>query len=116
MDNKQIITSIKSMLPFLLVVVLGFYLLPLMIVDTGSGFTVLLILLPMLCFICSFIYGAIHSFHILFVVFVAILFVPVIFIYLNSTAWVFVIIYGVIALFGSLLGIPIHKIVSKKKA
>ena len=40
---------IKPMIPYLLVTVLGFYLPPALIRDTGSGMVILLVIMPAVC-------------------------------------------------------------------
>ena len=100
---------IKSTLPFLLVIVFDFYLLPLLISDTGSGMFILLIAVPAICFICSLIYGIKHSFHLIYPAIVAVLFIPTIFIFYNSSAWVYILAYGVIALIGNIAGMIFYK-------
>lgn len=98
------------MLPYLGVIVSDFYLLPLLIKDTGSAIVVLLILVPFVCFACSLVYGARHSFHWSYAAMVAVLFTPTIFIFYNSSAWVYIIGYGVVALMGNLIGTTIKKV------
>ncbi len=99
----------KSTLPFLLVIVLDFYFLPLLISSTGSGMLILLVVIPSICFICSLFYGIKHSFHIMYPAIVAVLFLPTIFIFYNSTAWIYILAYGVIALMGNIIGMMFYK-------
>lgn len=97
-------TKIKAMLPFLTVIILDFYLSPLLINDTGTAMMLLLVTVPLICFVCSIIYGVINSFNVLYAILVAILFVPSIFIFYNTTAWVYIAGYGIIALIGNAIG------------
>jgi hypothetical protein len=97
------------MLPFLLVIVLGFYLLPLLITDTGMAMLLMLVIIPLICFICSVVYGVKHSLNILYAVLVSVLFLPTVFIFYNSTAWVYTVAYGVIALAGNAIGLIFYK-------
>jgi len=99
----------KNMLPSLGVIIASFYLLPLFIKDTGSGILILLIAIPLVCFISSTIYGFRRGFNILYSVIVAILFVPSIFIFYNSSAWGYTIVYGIIALIGNTIGMFVSK-------
>ena len=93
-----------KVLPYLLANIAAFYLLPLVIRDTGSGMAVLLFGIPVICFITAIIFGIKHSFQWLYAVIIALLFCPTIFIYYNTTAWVYIIAYGVIAAVGNLIG------------
>lgn len=101
----------KKMLPYLLIIAGGFYLLPLLIRDTGSAMVVLLILVPAICLLSSVFYGVKNSFHWQFCVMVALLFVPSVFLFYNASAWVYIIGYGANALIGNLIG----SIFSKKR-
>ena len=101
--------TIKKMLPYLIILVLVFYLTPLLIVDSGSGIYILLLINPLICFVVSILYGIKHSFHWLYAILVAILFVPTIFLYFNSSAWVYSIGYGIIALIANAIGMLFYK-------
>lgn len=99
----------KRMLPYLLVMALDFYLLPFLISDTGTAMLILLIAVPLICVACSAVYGAKNGFHLLFCLLVAILFVPTIFVFYNSSAWIYVIGYGIAAIVGNALGAGFHQ-------
>ena len=97
--------KIKEMSLYLMVIMLAFYVLPVLINDTGTG----IILIPIICFLTSLIYGIRHSFNLIFLLLIMILFVPTIFIFYNESAAVYVLIYGIIATTGNLLGSLIKK-------
>ena len=96
--------KIREMSLYLIVIMLAFYVLPVLINDTGTGIFFLLI-----CFLTSLIYGIRHSFNLIFLLLIMILFVPTIFIFYNESAAVYVLIYGIIATTGNLLGSLIKK-------
>ncbi len=96
-------TNLK-VLPYLLVNIIAFYLLPLVIKDTGSAMFIMLVGIPVICFVTSIIFGIKHSFKLLYPIGVALIFAPSILIFYNSTAWVYIIVYGVIALIGNFIG------------
>lgn len=96
------------MLPYLLIIIFAFYILPLLIKDTGSGILILLIGIPIICFIVSFIYGIKNSFNWLFSIFIMMLFVPSIFIYYNESATIYVLVYGVISIIAQFIGSLLH--------
>lgn len=98
--------KIKKELPFYSVIILNFYLIPFLIRDTGSGMFVLLIVMPLVCFITSIIYGIKNGFHFWFTLVVAVLFAPSIFIFYNLTAWIYIVVFGVIALLGNMIALP----------
>ncbi|MBT9776566.1 hypothetical protein GPL15_08620 [Clostridium sp. MCC353] len=101
---------LKSMRMYLLFIALDFYLVPGLIRDTGTAVLILLVVIPFLCFLCSVFYGANHSFHWQYGVITALLFIPSIFLYYNSSAWVYIIGYGVIAFIGNLIGMIFYKL------
>lgn len=89
---------------------IAFYLAPILIKDTGSGMTILLIVIPLITLITSLIYGLRNTFDFVYPLIVAILFIPTLFIYYNTSAWIYIIVYSVIAVIGELIG----KILQKK--
>ena len=101
--------KIREMSVYLIVIILAFYALPAFINDTGTGIFFLLILTPIICFITSIIYGIRHSFNLIFLLLIMALFIPTIFIFYNESAAVYVLIYGIIAAIGNLLGSLIKK-------
>ena len=101
--------KIREMSVYLIVITLAFYVLPAFINDTGTGIFFLLILTPIICFVTSIIYGIRHSFNLIFLLIIMILFIPTIFIFYNESAAVYVLIYGIIAAIGNLLGSLIKK-------
>lgn len=101
--------KIREMSVYLIVITLAFYVLPAFINDTVTGIFFLLILTPIICFITSIIYGIRHSFNLIFLLLIIALFIPTIFIFYNESAAVYVLIYGIIAAIGNLLGSLIKK-------
>ena len=101
--------KIREMSVYLIVIILAFYALPAFINDTGTGIFFLIILTPIICFVTSIIYGIRHSFNLIFLLIIMILFIPTIFIFYNESAAVYVLIYGIIATIGNLLGSLIKK-------
>lgn len=101
--------TIKRMIPYALFLVLNYYVLPLLIQDTGAAMMILLVIIPLLCLVCSITYGIKQGFHLLYAAMAALLFIPSIFIYYNTSAWVYVLIYGVVALIGNGIGRIFYK-------
>lgn len=97
-------------IPFL-ILFLAFYVLPLGITDTGAAISVMLIVIPALCFVSGFIDAWKNGFHAWFAILAAVLFVPTIWFYYNSSAWIYAVIYAVFALVGTFIG----KLMPKKK-
>lgn len=101
--------DINRMLPYLLIILLAFYTLPFLIIDTGSGMSILLFIFPVICFLVSIIYGIKEKFNFFYSILVAILFIPTIFIYYNDSAFVYCIIYGIISLISNYIGSMLKK-------
>lgn len=97
-----------ALLPYVIILAIAFYVLPLLIIDTGSAMFMLLLIIPLLTFICSVIFGVRQGFDFLLTIAVIILFAPTIF-YYNMSAWVYIIAYGVIAIVGNGIGRAFQK-------
>jgi hypothetical protein len=91
------------------ITIISFYLFPLLIIDTGSGMFILLLVIPIVCFVSALVYGCFAGFKWFYPIIVAMIFVPTIFIYFNSSAFIYVIIYAAIAFIGDGIGGLIHK-------
>ncbi len=99
-----------KMIPYLLVNIVAFYLLPMVIQDTGSAMFVLLVAIPLICFTTAIVFGVKNSFNWIYPLAVALLFMPTIFIYYNESAAFYLAVYGIIALLGSLIGKIFYKL------
>lgn len=104
------LTKLKKNIPFYIFIVLEFYVLPLAITDTGSGMLFLLLVFPVLTFIAAIVYGLKNGFRFYFPLLTALLFVPSIFIFYNSSANIYAAGYGGVALIGVLIGAFFHNI------
>lgn len=94
---------------YYLIILIAFYLVPMLIKDTGSGMFILLIVIPLITLITSLIYGLRNTVDFIYPLIVAILFIPTLFIYYNTSAWVYIISYSMIAVIGELLGKTLQK-------
>lgn len=95
---------LMGIIPYGILLLINYYALPLLILDTSMAMLVLLVLVPLTSFVCSMVYGAKQGFHFLYIGIAILLFVPSIFIFYNSTAWAYVIFYGVVVLAGNSIG------------
>lgn len=101
--------KIKKNWVYYFIIFITFYLIPILIQDTGSGMFILLIVIPLITLITSIIYGLRNVFDFIYPLIVAILFIPTLFIYYNIFAWVYIIAYSLIALIGEILGKTLQK-------
>lgn len=95
---------IKKLLPYLMVNIICFYLLTLLMKDTGSAMFILLFVIPVITFVNAIMRGKKNSFDILYPLLVMVIFVPYILIYMNESATIYIFIYGVISLMGCFVG------------
>lgn len=98
--KKKLITLI----PYMIILILNFYLLPLLATNTGMAMLIMLCIIPIITFCCSVAYGVRQGLNIYLLVAVVLLFAPTIFIYYNYTAWVYIIVYALISLVGTGIG------------
>ena len=106
--------GLKKNIIFYILLFIDFYVIPRFIKDTGSAVIVMLMIIPLICLITSVFYGIRNGFDFWYILIAAIMFTPSIFIFYNSSAWVYVVGYAVIALLGNLIALPLRKKVKVK--
>lgn len=79
--------KIKKNWVYYFIIFIAFYIVPMLIKDTGSGIFILLIVIPLIMLITSFVYGLRNTFDFIYPLIVAILFIPTLFVYYNISAW-----------------------------
>lgn len=94
----------KKTMPYLILNIIAFYLLPNLISDTGSGMFILLIIIPLATLLSGILIGVKSCFKWYYPILVGLIFIPSIFIYYNESALVYAPIYGAISLTGAFLG------------
>lgn len=101
--------KLKKNTLFYLLLLIDFYTIPWFIRDTGSAMIVMLVILPLICLLISVFYGIRNGFDFWYILSVAIIYIPSIFIFYNASAWVYMLGYAVIAWLGNLIGSPLSK-------
>ncbi len=101
--------KLKKNIIFYILLIIDFYVIPWLIKDTGSAMIVMLMIIPLICLVTSIFYGIRNGFNFWYILIVAIIFIPSIFIFYNLSAWVYVVAYTVIALLGDLIALPLRK-------
>ncbi len=96
--------NFKKAFPYFVINLACLYLLPLLIRDTGSGIAVLAAYLPVITVACSLSAATKAGFVWAYPIAIALLFLPSIFLFYNSSAWVYALLYGFIALIGCFFG------------
>lgn len=101
--------GLKKNIIFYILLFIDFYIIPRFIKDTGSAVIVMLMIIPLICLITSVFYGIRNGFDFWYILIAAIMFTPSIFMFYNSSAWVYVVGYAVIALLGNSIALPLRK-------
>ena len=101
--------KLKKNMVFYLLLLIDFYIVPWFINNTGSAMIVRLGIVPLICLTTSVFYGIRNGFNFWYILIVAIMFAQSRFIFDNSSAWVYVVGYAVIALLGNLIALPLRK-------
>ena len=94
----------KIFLPYVFVMLCGFYLLPLLLRSVVGETILLLVILPGLCLLCAVIYGWRHRISWLYPCVMAVLFVPAVFLFFDKNDLIYVAAYAVTTLAGCLIG------------
>lgn len=97
--------KLKKNMVFYLLLLVDFYIIPLFMKDTGSAMALILVIIPLICLIISVFYGFRNGLDFCYILSVAFIFIPSIFIFYNSSAWVYALGYAIIALFGNLIAL-----------
>ena len=105
----KLMDKIKKNIVFYILLIIDFYVIPCFIKDTGSAMIIMLMIIPLICLVTSIFYGIRNGFDFWYILIVAIIFMPSIFMFYNSTAWVYIVGYTVIALLGNLIALPLRK-------
>ena len=92
------------MLPYLIVLAVDFYLLPVAAQNTGAAMLLMLCVMPLVALVIGVAYGLRRGFSIWLAVIALLLFIPTIFIYYNASAWVYPLFYALLVLVGNLIG------------
>ena len=87
--------------PYFIALGINFYLLPLLMRDTGSAMLLMLCVMPVVAFVTAAAYGVRQGFTPLLPLGAFLLFLPTVSIYYNATAWVYSVAYAVIVLAGA---------------
>ena len=101
---------IKKYYVYILVMLVFYVAAPLLCRDTGSAMFTLLCLLPVVLFILSLVYAKMNGFKWYLSIIIGLLWLPAI-IYLNESATIYALIYGVISFVGQGVGFLVYKIV-----
>ena len=101
--------KIPALIPYVATLIIIFYLLPLAVKNTGFAMLMMLIIMPLSTFACTVIYGVRQGFDFILPILAIVLFAPTIFIFYNSSAWIYIVIYAVIAFIGNGMGRIFYK-------
>ena len=97
-------SKLLSLLPYVLALCVDFYLLPLLMRDTGGAMFLMLCVMPLAAFLVGVACGVRRGFRLALPAAALVLFLPALPLYYNYTAWVYAPAYAVIVLLGMALG------------
>ena len=93
-----------------IIVTIAFYVAtPLLCRDAGGAFLTLLVIFPLIILILSFIHSKTRGFNWWLSLIIGLLWLPVTLIYLNASALIYALIYGVISFLGQGLGLLLQR-------
>ncbi len=98
----------QKSIPYFLTDILVFYALPLLGGSTGAFMLILLVLTPAVCLVTALLFALKNGWKWWFAPAACILFIPCVFLYYNSSAWVYCPIFFLASLIGGLIGGAIH--------
>ncbi|WP_041668288.1 hypothetical protein [Acetobacterium woodii] len=98
-------------LPYLLLTAMIFFILPTLDPNSTMFTLFLLVIIPVYCFICAYLYGIKNGFIWVYPIIIAVVFLPSIFLIIGYKAVIYAIIYGSSAM----IGIVIGKIVKNRR-
>ncbi|MFQ6860686.1 MAG: hypothetical protein ACLROI_05135 [Beduini sp.] len=96
--------EIKKWSVYLICPISCFYILPMLIRDTGSAMFILLGVVPVLCFANGLYYGLKENKAMIYSLLVGLLFLPTIYLFYNSSASVYTIIFSLLSFTGAMIG------------
>ena len=97
-------SKLLPLLPYVLALCVDFYLLPLLMRDTGAAMFLMLCVMPLAPVLTGVVCGVRRGFRLLLPAAALVLFLPTLPLYYNYTAWVYAPAYAVIVLLGMALG------------
>ena len=90
---------------YLIINILSFYVLPLCITNTSLVMLIMIFFIPGIIATTSFLYGyKSGKIDYMYSILTALLFIPAIYIYMNITAWIYVIIYFLVTFVFNVIG------------
>lgn len=96
--------EIKKWSIYLICPISCFYLLPMLIRDTGSAMFILLGVVPVLCFVNGLYYGLKENKAVIYSLLVGLLFLPTLYLFYNSSASVYTVIFVLLSFAGAMIG------------
>lgn len=90
--------------PYLLALGVNFYLLPLLVRDTGAAMVLMLCVMPLAAFLTGTACGLRRGFRPLLALAAAVLFLPTVWIHYNTSAWIYTVFYAAAVLAGNGVG------------
>ena len=93
-----------AFVPYIIILGIDFYLLPLLMRDTGTAMVLMLCAMPFIAFAAAVVCAMRNGFSPVLPAAALLLFIPTVWIHYNSSAWVYAVVYAVIVLAGTAIG------------
>ncbi|MBU4541765.1 MAG: hypothetical protein KJ774_11160 [Firmicutes bacterium] len=106
---KKNFALLLPVLPYLIMTSLIFFFLPTLDPTTSYFTFFMLLVIPLYCFISAFVYGLKNGIVWFYPIFIGIIFLPAIFLIIDTKALIYGCGYGVIAILGMYLGSFVKK-------
>ncbi len=101
--------NLAVLAPYIIALGTDFYLLPLLMKDTGTAMVMMLCIMPCIALGSGVIYGVCNGFSIAPSVAAFLLFLPTVFIFYNPSAWIYALVYAAVVLAGTGAGQVFHR-------
>lgn len=96
--------SLITLVPYIVILGINFYLLPLFGKNTGAAMLLMLCVMPLIALVTAIIYGIRNGFCLSLPVLAFFLFLPTVYLYYNASAWPYAVVYSGLVLVGTAIG------------
>ncbi len=101
--------NLLVLIPYIIVLGIDFYLLPFLMRDSGTAMVLMLCVMPCIALGSGVIYGVCSGFRVELSIAALLLFIPTVFIFYNSSAWIYAPVYAAVVLAGTGAGQALHR-------
>lgn len=96
--------NLITLIPYVVILGINFYLLPLWTKNTGAAMLLMLCVMPLIALVTAIIYGIRNGFCLTLSILAFFLFIPTVYLYYNVSAWPYAVVYSGLVLIGTAIG------------